>query len=60
MELPYEIKVVIENERTCRMYVDSLIARGVQLSVEPEDLHHEQLKSLVEIVYWEIAKREMH
>lgn len=33
---------VLGNEATCRTLLDQLIARGVQLSVAPENLTHEE------------------
>lgn len=53
------IELVIENERTCRLYVDMLIQRGVRVNVDPDRLTHLELQKLVWAIIAEIENRQV-
>ena len=50
--------IILDNETTCRMFLDGLIARGVQLSVPAETLTHEEAARACRHVFEELKARE--
>lgn len=59
-KLPEQIRKVVANEHLCRVYLQALLDRGVRISVDPEQLNHEQMIAVVERIYFKLSVQEMH
>lgn len=53
------IGTVLANEKTCREFINQLLASGVKVNVDPNALTHAECIELGIAIYTEIARQEI-
>lgn len=51
---------VLANETTCRSLINILVARGVEISIDPKSLSHDECIEVVIQIMSELKRSERH